>query len=105
MKSGSAHIGPNFRNKLKNGLRFDNFWHIKPACLPIGESVDRSTVADLDRLAAVLAWQKPAWEPGRRQGYHALTLGFYEGELLRRVDPKHRSLGQFFEDEIASWKW
>ena len=24
------------------------------------------------------------------------------GELLRRVDPQHRSLGQFFQDEIAS---
>jgi CubicO group peptidase (beta-lactamase class C family) len=31
-----------------------------------------------------------------------LTLGFYQGELMRRVDPQHRSLGQFFEDEIAS---
>src|SRR5579864_5332482 len=58
------------------------------------EPVDRSVVADLDRLAIVLARQKPAWEPGTRQGYHALTLGFYEGELLRRVDPQHRS--QFF---------
>jgi CubicO group peptidase (beta-lactamase class C family) len=29
-------------------------------------------------------------------------LGFYEGELLRRVDPRHRSLGRFFQDEIAS---
>ena len=50
----------------------------------------------------MLARQKPAWEPGTRQAYHALTLGFYEGELLRRVDPRHRSLGQFFQDEIAS---
>ncbi len=66
------------------------------------EPVDRSVIADLDRLAIVLARQKPAWEPGTRQGYHALTLGFYEGELLRRVDPQHRSLGQFFQDEIAS---
>jgi CubicO group peptidase (beta-lactamase class C family) len=66
------------------------------------EPVDRSTVADLIRLAVVLARQKPAWEPGTRQAYHALTLGFYEGELLRRVDPQHRSLGQFFQDEIAS---
>jgi CubicO group peptidase (beta-lactamase class C family) len=66
------------------------------------EPVDRSVVADLDRLAVVLARQKPAWEPGTRQGYHALTLGFYEGELLRRVDPQHRSLGQFFQDEIAT---
>jgi CubicO group peptidase (beta-lactamase class C family) len=66
------------------------------------EPVDRSLVADLDRLAVVLARQKPAWEPGTRQAYHALTLGFYEGELMRRVDPRHRSLGKFFQDEIAS---
>ena len=66
------------------------------------EPVDRRIVADLDRLAAVLARQKPAWEPGTRQSYHALTLGFYQGELLRRIDPQHRSLGQFFQDEIAT---
>jgi CubicO group peptidase (beta-lactamase class C family) len=64
--------------------------------------VDRSLVADPDRLAVVLARQKPAWEPGTRQAYHAITLGFYESELLRRIDPRHRSLGQFFQDEIAS---
>jgi CubicO group peptidase (beta-lactamase class C family) len=64
--------------------------------------VDRSVAADLDRLAAILAQQKPAWEPGTRQAYHAQSLGFYEGELLRRVDPRRRSLGQFFQDEIAS---
>ena len=65
-------------------------------------AIDRSVVADLDRLAAVLARQRPAWEPGTRQAYHAVTLGYYEGELLRRVDPHHRSLGQFFQEEIAS---
>lgn len=64
--------------------------------------IDRSLVSDLDRLASVLARQKPAWEPGTRQAYHAVTLGFYEGELLRRIDPQHRSLGQFFQDEIAT---
>ena len=63
---------------------------------------DRSLIADLDRLAVVLARQRPAWEPGTRQAYHAITLGYYEGELLRRVDPQHRSLGQFFQDEIAT---
>jgi CubicO group peptidase (beta-lactamase class C family) len=66
------------------------------------EPVDRGVVADLDRLAAVMARHRPAWEPGTRQAYHALTLGFYEGELMRRVDPRHRTLGQFFHDEIAA---
>jgi CubicO group peptidase (beta-lactamase class C family) len=66
------------------------------------EPVSRDDVADLDRLAAVMARHEPAWEPGTRQAYHGLTLGFYEGELLRRVDPQHRTLGQFFQDEIAT---
>jgi CubicO group peptidase (beta-lactamase class C family) len=66
------------------------------------EHVDRSIVADPDRLAAVMARHRPAWEPGTRQAYHGLTLGFYEGELLRRVDPRHRTLGRFFQEEIAT---
>jgi len=68
----------------------------------LDEPLDRGLVADRDRLAIVLARQKPAWEPGTRQAYHGITLGFYESELLRRIDPKHRSVGEFFQDEIAT---
>ena len=65
------------------------------------EKVDREVVADRDRLAEIMARQRPAWEPGERQAYHAISLGFYESELVRRVDPRHRSLGRFFDEEIA----
>ena len=34
-------------------------------------------------------------------GYHALTYGLYVDELLRRVDPKHRTMQQFIREEIA----
>ncbi|MGI5864794.1 MAG: serine hydrolase domain-containing protein [Myxococcales bacterium] len=68
----------------------------------LDERPDMSLVADPDRLAVVLARQKPAWPPGTRQAYHAITLGFFESELLRRVDPAHRTLGQFFQEEIAT---
>lgn len=64
--------------------------------------VDRDVVADLDRLAEIMSWQRPAWEPGERQAYHAITLGFYEGELVRRIDPAHRTLGRVFAEEIAA---
>lgn len=66
------------------------------------EPVDGETVRDLDRLAQIMARQRPAWPPGERQAYHAITLGFYESELLRRIDPAHRSLGRFFAEEIAT---
>ena len=62
------------------------------ACSRSNEPVDRSVVADLDRLAVVLARQKPAWEPGTRQAYHALTLGFYE---RRAAAPCRSAASQF----------
>jgi CubicO group peptidase (beta-lactamase class C family) len=68
----------------------------------IDEPLDARLLADLDRLAVVLAAQRPAWPAGREQAYHAISLGFYENELLRRVDPKKRSIGKFFQDEIAN---
>jgi CubicO group peptidase (beta-lactamase class C family) len=68
----------------------------------LDQEIDRALVADLDRLAVVLARQKPAWEPGTRQAYHGITLGFYESALLLRIDPRHRSIGRFFQDEIAA---
>jgi CubicO group peptidase (beta-lactamase class C family) len=57
---------------------------------------------DTDALAQVLARQRPAWEPGTRHGYHAVSLGLYQSELLRRVDRQHRTLGVYFQDEIAN---
>ncbi len=58
-------------------------------------------LADPSKMSAKLAAQVPAWTPGTRHGYHALTLGWYEGELIRRADPAGRSLGRFFAEEIA----
>jgi CubicO group peptidase (beta-lactamase class C family) len=66
------------------------------------EKVDRDVIADPERLAAILARETPEWPPGTRNAYHFLSLGFYEAELLRRVDPGHRTLGRFFRDEIAT---
>ena len=97
-----AKYWPEFAQQGKEKITVRQLLAHQAGLFAFDEPVDRSVVADLDRLAVVLARQKPAWEPGTRQGYHAITLGFYEGELLRRVDPQHRSLGQFFQDEIAA---
>jgi CubicO group peptidase (beta-lactamase class C family) len=97
-----AAYWPEFAQHGKDKITVRQLLAHQAGLFAFDEPVDRSVVADLDRLAAVLARQKPTWEPGTRQAYHAITLGFYEGELMRRVDPRHRSLGQFFQDEIAS---
>jgi CubicO group peptidase (beta-lactamase class C family) len=93
---------PEFAQQGKEKITIRQLLSHQAGLFALDAPVDRSVAADFDRLAVVLAQQKPAWEPGTRQAYHAQSLGFYEGELLRRVDPRHRSLGQFFQDEIAS---
>ena len=93
---------PEFAQNGKEKITVRQLLAHQAGLFALDEPLDRSLIGDLDRLAAVLARQKPAWEPGTRQGYHAVTLGFYEGELLRRIDPRRRSLGQFFQDEIAA---
>jgi CubicO group peptidase (beta-lactamase class C family) len=97
-----AHYWPEFAQQGKHRITVRQLLAHQAGLFAFDEPVDRSVVADRDRLAAVLARQRPAWEPGTRQAYHAITLGFYQGELLRRLDPRHRTLGQFFQDEIAA---
>lgn len=63
--------------------------------LPVDE------LGDFDKTAKALAEAKALWEPGKYQGYQAGTVGFYMGELVRRIDKKGRSLGKFFYEEIA----
>jgi len=67
----------------------------------VDEPMNAQKLADLDFVAAAIAKQKPAWKPGTKHGYHGLSLGWYQNELIRRVDPQRRSLGKFFQDEIA----
>jgi len=93
---------PEFAQQGKEKITVRHLLAHQAGLFAFDEPADRSVVADLDRLAVVLARQTPAWEPGTRQAYHAITLGYYESELLRRIDPQHRSLGQFFQDEIAT---
>jgi CubicO group peptidase (beta-lactamase class C family) len=50
-------------------------------------------------IASGLAAVAPAWEPGTRQGYHALSYGWLTGELVRRVSGV--SIGTFWRREIA----
>ena len=76
----------------------------RPRGRPAGDRRARSTrtlIEDFDRLADAIARQKPLWKPGTRHGYHGISLGWYMGELIRRVDPDHRTLGRFFAEEIA----
>jgi len=68
----------------------------------IDERLSARLLQDFDALATAIARQRPIWKPGTRHGYHGVSLGWYMGELVRRVDPQGRTLGRFFAEEIAA---
>ncbi len=57
------------------------------------------TLADNEALATSMAKLKPWWTPGTAHGYHAITMGWILGKLVKNVTGK--SLGQYFRNEIA----
>jgi CubicO group peptidase (beta-lactamase class C family) len=64
--------------------------------LPPGTSAE--DLCDWNRICAGIAQLAPLWEPGTRSGYHARTMGFILGELIRRIDG--RPINQFVRDEL-----
>jgi CubicO group peptidase (beta-lactamase class C family) len=96
-----ARYWPEFAQNGKSTITVRQLLAHQAGLCCIDEPLDVRLLADLDRLAVVLAEQRPAWPPGREQAYHSISLGFYENELMRRIDPNKRSIGRFFADEIA----
>ncbi len=92
---------PEFAQNGKRDITIRQLLSHQAGLCRINQTLTLEHMRNLDGLADILARQKPAWTPGTRHGYHGISIGWCEGELLRRVDPQHRTLGAFFRDEIA----
>ena len=96
-----ATYWPEFAQNGKDAITVRQLLSHQGGLSVVDEPLDLPKLADLDVLASVLAAQKPSWAPGTRSGYHAISIGWYESELLRRIDPKKRTAGRFFAEEVA----
>ena len=96
-----ATYWPEFAQAGKESITVRQLLSHRSGLAALDERIDLAVLADRKRLVGMLERQRPLWEPGERQGYHAWTLGFYEGELFRRVDPDGRSLGHGFAADVA----
>jgi len=63
------------------------------------EETQLDELMDWDVICDRLARQAPFWAPGESTSYHAWTVGFLAGEIVRRITGK--TIGQFLQSEIA----
>lgn len=93
---------PEFAQAGKEAITVRQLLEHEAGLAVIDEPLDLDIIGDPDRFGDVLAAQAPSWAPGSARGYHAQSLGWYESQLLRRVDPAGRTIGRFFADEVAA---
>ena len=96
-----ADYWPEFAQASKGSITVRQLLSHQAGLPALDAALTLDDLADPAKMSAVLAAQAPAWTPGTRHGYHAVTLGWYESELIRHADPLGRSLGQFFAQEVA----
>jgi CubicO group peptidase (beta-lactamase class C family) len=65
----------------------------------IEKPLPEDALFDWSMMTEALAAQSPWWEPGTKQGYHAVTFGYLVGEVIRRVSGQ--TVGQWFREHVA----
>ncbi|MCB1023877.1 MAG: beta-lactamase family protein, partial [Acidobacteria bacterium] len=96
-----SHYWEEFAQAGKQAITVRQLLNHQAGLSAIDEYLTPEKISDPDLMAKILARQKPQWEPGTRHGYHGTSLGFFQNELLRRVDPEHRTISKFLKEEIA----
>ena len=92
-----AEAWPEFVGGGKEDMRFLHlFTHTAGLCA----LDERVPIYNYDAVIEALEHQRPIWEPGTRQGYHARTFGFLMDEIVRRVTGAE-SLGEYFRQAIG----
>lgn len=94
-----AKVWPEF---AANGKADIEIRHVMSHMTGLAGWRDPITVEDLydwDKATSLLAAQEPWWEPGTASGYHAVTQGYLEGEIVRRITGQ--TIGEFAAKEIT----
>lgn len=67
----------------------------------LNATVALETLTDIDAVARLIEDAAPSFPAHTAKCYHAYTRGLILNELVRRVDPQHRTIGEFIASEVS----
>lgn len=94
-----AKYWPEFAANGKERIRVRHIVSHRAGLPGIVFPLTKADVPDYEKMEGLLAAQAPSTDPEAYHSYHALTIGWLCGALIRRVDG--RTLGRFFAEEVA----
>jgi len=92
---------PEFAKNGKENITIEQLITHKSGLVLLDRNVLVNELHNFDELSKLLENAKPMWEPGKKHGYHSATIGLFMQQLVRRIDKNHRTIGQYFSEEIA----
>ena len=90
---------PEYGTNGKENTLIKHFLTHRAGMFGFRERLENPRWQDWSSFIKALETQEPFHEPGTSQGYHALTYGFLNGELFRRVTGQ--TIGSYFKEHIA----
>ncbi len=95
-----ASVWPEFGQHGKDTVRLRHVVSHGAGLPGVTARLSESDWPDYERIESLLAAQPFAQNPDAFHSYHALTIGWLVGALIRRIDG--RTLGRFFAEEVAT---
>ena len=94
-----ADYWPEFSSQGKDRITVRETLAHRAGLIAPAETLTAQDLREWTPVTEVLARQTPLWEPGTAFSYHALTVGWLAGEVLRRVTGMRPS--QWLQEKIA----
>lgn len=94
-----AHYWPEFGNAGKAEITVAELLSHQAGLSGVSQPITVDDLCDWDKMVQLLAQQTPLWKPGTKAGYHAITWGYFPGELIKRITGQ--TLGHYFAEKVA----
>jgi CubicO group peptidase (beta-lactamase class C family) len=92
---------PEFAANGKAGIRVADVLAHRSGVYQMPADVTPAQMCDWAWMTQWLAAAPALFEPGSRNGYQSMTMGWLCGELVCRTDPQRRSFQRFMREEFA----
>ncbi|VDN94564.1 unnamed protein product [Brugia pahangi] len=94
---------PEFGAENKENITVQWILEHKAGLFTFDDELTIEQARDHQYISRIIEKTKPKWPAGTTVGYHAITFGWLLDQIVRRVDPLKRSIGQFYREEIQKY--
>uniref|UniRef100_A0A0N5A698 Beta-lactamase domain-containing protein n=1 Tax=Parastrongyloides trichosuri TaxID=131310 RepID=A0A0N5A698_PARTI len=92
---------PEFGCNGKENITIEMILNHRSGLVHMGRVLKKEEIFDRDLLKKAIENMKPVIQPNTKTSYHAIVFGWIVDILIEKIDPAHRTVSKFLEDEFS----